>query len=293
MGRWLAMEPGRGRASTDAGSNSPRRLRNAAIEQSRPAALALTGCSPIQSSAPEPFFSNRIPWAARAACSSRQLRACRMIGAASSIAIRSALRWPVRSSRSRARPDGLPFALIPRPEPLGATIRAHGVETARFAFPPLSLLDAGDRPVGDLEVEAVVDGDDLLRRGVDAVDGDVDVAVVGVAVKRIDGLVLAEAHLGEEHPDRLVRLGARRLLTLSPAQDPVLHRLRAATGDLGEVDHLLYLTVVVDVEEVDGAAMLDLLAVAAGRDAGDVVDQGAHVRRPCSWALRSSTCPPS
>ena len=87
--------------------------------------------------------------------------------------------------------------------------------------------------------------------GVDAVDGEVDVPVVGVAVERIDRLVLAEAHLGEEHPDGLVRLGARRLLTLSPAQDPVLHRLRAAPGDLGEVDHLLHLTVVVDVEEVE------------------------------------------
>lgn len=88
-------------------------------------------------------------------------------------------------------------------------------------------------------------------RGVDAVDSDVDVAVVGVAVKRIDGLVLAKAHLGEIHPDGLVRLDARRLLTLSPAQDPVLLELRAATGDLGEIDHLLYLTVVVDVEEVE------------------------------------------
>ena len=115
----------------------------------------------------------------------------------------------------------------------------------------------------DFEVEAVVDGDDLLRRWVDAVDGDVDVPVMGVTVKRIDRLVLPEAHLGEEHPDGLVRLGARRLLTLSPAQDPVLHGLLAAASDLSEVDHLLYLTVVVDVEEVEGAAVLDLLAVAA------------------------------
>jgi hypothetical protein len=92
--------------------------------------------------------------------------------------------------------------------------------------------------------------DDLLRRGVDAVDGDVDVAVVGVAVERIDRLVVREAHLGKKHPDRLVRLLPRRLLTLSPAHDPVLHRLRAATGDLGQVDHLLHLAVVFDVEEV-------------------------------------------
>jgi hypothetical protein len=90
----------------NAASKSPSRPHRAAIEQSRPAVLALTGCSPIQISAPEPFFSYRIPWAARAVCSSRQVRACRMSVAASSIAIRSALRWPVRSSRLRARSDG-------------------------------------------------------------------------------------------------------------------------------------------------------------------------------------------
>jgi hypothetical protein len=144
----------------------------------------------------------------------------------------------------------LPLLRLPRLDPLGATTQVQGVEPPRFAFPPLTLLDAGDRAVGDLEVEAVVDGDDLLCRGLDAVHCHVDVAVVGVAVKRIDGLVLAEAHLAEKHPDRLVHLGTRRLLTLSPAQDPMLHRLRAPTGDLGQVDHLLDLTVVVDVEEV-------------------------------------------
>jgi hypothetical protein len=90
--------------------------------------------------------------------------------------------------------------------------------------------------------------------------------------------MLAKTHLGEKHPDGLVRLGPRRLLTISPAQDPMLHRLWAATGDLGEIDHRLHLTVVVDVEEVDGAAMLDLLAVSARRDASDVIDQSAHVR---------------
>ena len=59
----------------------------------------------------------------------------------------------------------------------------------------------------------------------------------------------------------------------------MLHGLLAAASDLGEVDHLLYLAVVVDVEEVDGAAVLDLLAVAAAPPRpGDVVDQSAHVR---------------
>ena len=72
-----------------------------------------------------------------------------------------------------------------------------------------------------------------------------------------------EAHLVEERRDRRVRLGGRGLLSLPPAHDPVLHGLRAAPRDLGQVDHLLHLALVVDVEEVHGAAVLDLLAVAA------------------------------
>ena len=136
----------------------------------------------------------------------------------------------------------------------------------------------------DLVVEALVHGDELLRLGVHAVHGDVDVPVVRVAVERIDGLVLGEAHLVEKHPDRLVGLCGRRLLVFPPAQDPVLDGLRAALGDLGEIDHLLDLAVVVDVEEVERPPVLDLLAVATGPRPGDVVDEGAHVERPCSWA---------
>jgi hypothetical protein len=38
--------------------------------------------------------------------------------------------------------------------------------------------------VGDLQVEPVVDGDDFLRRGVDAVDRDVEVAVTSTCRRR-------------------------------------------------------------------------------------------------------------
>ncbi len=241
-------------------------MRKAAIEQSRPALLAFTGSSPIHRIAPEPFFSNRIP-----------------LRGESLVQLAPAPGPP--DDRSRLL-DGDPLgAALPRRAPrspapgrtgcrslcattLGPLDVAHPVRASEqrpvFALPALALLDPGDRPVGDLVVEAVVDGDELLGVGVDAVDGEVEVAVLGVAVERVDGLVLAEAHLVEEHGDRLVGLGGRRLLTLSPAQDPVLHGLGAAPGDLGEVDHLLHLAVVVDVEEVERAAVLDLLAIAAG-----------------------------
>jgi hypothetical protein len=50
-----------------------------------------------------------------------------------------------------AGPGGrLPFALLPRPEPVDATIRSHGVETTHLPFPPLTLLDASDRAVVSL-----------------------------------------------------------------------------------------------------------------------------------------------
>jgi hypothetical protein len=74
------------------------------------------------------------------------------------------------------------------------------------------VLDASDRPVGDLVVEAIVDGDELLRLGMDAVDGQVEVPVLRVAVQSIERLVAGQAHLVQEHPGRLVSLGRRRLL---------------------------------------------------------------------------------
>jgi hypothetical protein len=118
----------------------------------------------------------------------------------------------------------------------------------------LPLLDASDRPVRDLVVKAFVDGDELLRLGVHAVDGDVDVPDVRVAVECIDRLVIGEPHLAEKHPDRLVGLCGRRLLVFPPAQDPMLDRVGTALGGLGEIDHLMDLAVVVDVEEVGEAA---------------------------------------
>ena len=86
------------------------------------------------------------------------------------------------------------------------------------------------------------------------------------------------AELVKAHPDRFVGLCGRRLLVFPPAQDPMLNWLRAALGDLGKIDHLLHLAVVVDVEEIEGPTVLDLLAVASGTRPGDVVGQGAHVR---------------
>src|SRR5579863_273526 len=115
------------------------------------------------------------------------------------------------------------------------------VDGVRLGLPALPTLDPGDRPVRHLVVEAVVDRDDLLAFWMNPVDREMEVPVVGIAVERIDGLVFAKTHLPEEHLYRLVGLGGRRLLTLAPAQDPVLHRLRAPPRRLGQVDHFLHL----------------------------------------------------
>jgi hypothetical protein len=143
----------------------------------------------------------------------------------------------------------------------------------------LVAFDASDRAMGDLVVEAVVHGDDPLRVWVHAVDGEmeVEVAVLGVAMEGIDDLMLGEAHLVEEGGDGLVSLRSRGLLSLPPAQDPVVYGLGAAPRCLSEVDHLLHLALVVDVEHVLRSSVLDLLAVAASLGAGDVVEEGAHV----------------
>lgn len=113
--------------------------------------------------------------------------------------------------------------------------------------------------------------------------------VVGTSVKGIDHLVPGESHLAEKHLHCLVHLNRRRMLTFPPAHDPMLHGLGAAPGELGNVDHLLDLPVVVDVEEVQAAAMLNLLTVPAGVRTGDVVCKRANLRR---LALGRRSLPP-
>lgn len=93
----------------------------------------------------------------------------------------------------------------------------------------------------------------------------------------VDDLVTAETHFFQEHRDGFVGLGGGWLLSLPPAQDPVLHGLRAAADGLRKVDHLLNLGVVIDVQQVQRASVLYLLPIATGPWAGDVVDQGADV----------------
>jgi hypothetical protein len=68
-------------------------------------------------------------------------------------------------------------------------------------------------------------GHDAFGVGVNAVDGQVEVVVVRVAVESVDALVLAEPELVQEDAHGLLCLGGGRLLTLSPADDPVLDRL--------------------------------------------------------------------
>ena len=63
----------------------------------------------------------------------------------------------------------------------------------RLARPALAVLNARDRPVRDLVIESLVDGDQPFGLGVDAVDRQVEVPVVGVAVERVDRLVVGEA----------------------------------------------------------------------------------------------------
>ena len=147
--------------------------------------------------------------------------------------------------------------------------------------------------MGDLVVVSVVDGDELLRLRMDTVDGQVEVPVLGVAVERVDGLVLRQAHFVQEHPGRLVSLGGRRLFAFPPAQDPVLDGLGVSLGHLGQADHLLDLPLVVDVQEVQGAPVLDLLAIATGRWSRRCSRPGRGRSRRRTWALPSSTLGPS
>ena len=174
---------------------------------------------------------------------------------------------------------GLPPFRLERRRSAQFTVVEGKVSSASFPFPALGVLDARDRTVRDLDVEPTVHGHDPLCVGVDAVDGQVQVEVVGVAVECVDTLVLAEAHLVEEHPYGRVSLRGRGLLALPPADDPVLDRLRRPARGLGEVGHLVDHAGVIDVQHIRRALVLDLLVGVARVRAGDVVAEVADVER--------------
>jgi|SRR3954471_15349927 hypothetical protein len=59
------------------------------------------------------------------------------------------------------------------------TLLTQSIAAAGLALPALLVLDPGDGSMGDLEVEASIDRDQALGLGVDSVDGQVGVPVVG------------------------------------------------------------------------------------------------------------------
>ncbi|MEH3160066.1 MAG: hypothetical protein PGN08_14775 [Sphingomonas taxi] len=66
-----------------------------------------------------------------------------------------------------------------------------------------------------LERKAVVDLDHPPGKRIIAVERDMDVTIVGVAMASIDARLVADAEMPEEHAHRFVDLGGRRQLALS------------------------------------------------------------------------------
>lgn len=78
--------------------------------------------------------------------------------------------------------------------------------------------------MGRLVVKAAIDFDDLLGFWMDAANCQVQMNVVGVLVQGVHRLVPDQTHLFEQNTHGLFDLLRRRLLTLTPRHDPVLHR---------------------------------------------------------------------
>jgi hypothetical protein len=208
---------------------------------------------------------------------------------------------PSRADRGRPVLDGHPLG-APRAQPLFEIVGAAGrlallfvarslalnapvvlypKQAAVLPLPPLRVLDPSDRTVGDLVVETVVDGGEPLRLGMDAVDGQVEVPVLRVAVQPIDRLMLGEAHLVQEHLGGLISLGRRRLLidlvvptrnfTERSAQDTSkqLHDDLRTLGLRERRGHDLRRTFVT-LAQVDGARR-DLLETMSHGPRGDIV----------------------
>src|ERR1700687_5493026 len=104
----------------------------------------------------------------------------------------------------------------------GAGVEVGGRLVAAGAAQAVLDLDGGDGFVG---VDHVAEGSPGAAVVADAVDDDVDVLVVGVAVGEEDGLVVGEAHAGEDAAGGLLPLLAGEVLALGEAQAEVVDGL--------------------------------------------------------------------
>ncbi len=162
--RRLAREWRRGLVAANAVSKSPSRSRRAAIEQSRPALLAFTGLVTDPQHRARALLLESDPFGGEGLVHLTPASGLPDDGRRDleRDPLRAAL--PDRSSKSRAGPDGC-RSRCSRGRERSRSPSGRATNSALpSALPALVALDAGDRAVGDLEVEAVVHGDELLRR---------------------------------------------------------------------------------------------------------------------------------
>ena len=150
-----------------------------------------------------------------------------MIGAPSSMAMRSADFAPVRCSMSRCALVWLAWLARVVVLPAQLTVLQHLVASVLLTLPTLIMFNAGYRPVRDFNVKAPVNLNALEGIGMHTIDDDMQMQVIRVLVQGIDGLVRLHAKFLNEDAYCFLDLRRAGLLAFTPTYDVVIDRVPA------------------------------------------------------------------
>ena len=131
---------------------------------------------------------------------------------------------------SYSRSDGLKYAQV-----LYVGLNERGlapfidvVTRAGFLLPPLRVFDQRNDLLRSFTVKALVDFDYLQRLGVDAIDRNVNMLVLGVVVQAVHVLVTLQATVPNEECHGLAGLPLCRVLVCPETEYPVVNWIFAA-----------------------------------------------------------------
>ena len=130
----------------------------------------------------------------------------------------------------------------------------------RICGPALFRGNFGDNSVGGVDVKPPVGLDNFHRYGMCTVDGDMDVKISRILVRRNDCLVFDKPHALKENPRCLNDLFPAWEFIFRPAHDPMGNGHFALNGLLGKRNHLPFPGFRLVGQEVESVGVKQLLA---------------------------------
>nr|WP_291447890.1 hypothetical protein [Desulfovibrio sp.] len=159
------------------------------------------------------------------------------------------------------------------------TVFQNRVQRIFLTFPALFMLDERQDFVSLFNVKTLMRLHNFFRFGVHAVDGNMEMIIVGIVVQSEHGLMPDQTHSFQKNVHDFLNLFPGRLLPLLPRKYPVRHRHFAVNGLPGEGNHFHFLPGMCSGKKIPPARIFDFFLRVFVVRVANVVHQVAYL--PC------------